>query len=85
MLEKPFERLQDKLTVTDRWEEIVEIAGAGIESLQAYMAARINEAYLAGINRLDLSAQHVEPVKLIDTGYVATLAKNYVKDKGYSI
>jgi len=84
------EKITDKVTRSARIRQVVEKLDEGVKDKTKYSVTPllslinhlVQDAYLAGINKVNLTESRKEPI--IDTGELLVLAKNYCKDKGLS-
>lgn len=76
------------MTRSTRVQQLVETLDAGVKGKTKYSVTPlitlinclVEDAYVAGINKVNLSESRKDPI--VDTGELLVLAKNYCKDKG---
>lgn len=81
------ERIQERVTAQDRFEkvhdEVRSIHSATANAMIRYFSYLMEQAYIAGANRVNISKGIREP--LTDTGEILVDARAFVKDKGMGV
>lgn len=88
------EAIQDKVQRKSRNTELISVLRKGETSgsnsyntspLLKYIGDLMEQAYLAGYNKLNLTEKQVKETEVVQYGDVLAMAQNFVKDKGLRI
>ncbi len=81
------ENVTDKVSFKQRHEQLIDFIGPGsnvhYENLNDFIAPWIEQAYIAGLNRLSIISSQTTILDRCDVGASHVLLTNYLKDKGF--